>query len=104
MSTNSLDRVRGTALDRIERSERQLKLVFLAGAVVEGAFLLTFVFLADFSNRVHVLILLATIAVYTILACGLAALGVHVNRCTERVLKALEVVHPAAGSHQEPQR
>ena len=91
MSESNLDRVRGAALDRIERSERHYKLAFLAGGAVEGAFFVAYFLLADFSNRLHLLLLLSTIAVYTILACGLGALAAHVNRCTERILKALEV-------------
>jgi hypothetical protein len=91
MSESNLDRVRGAVLDRIERSERNYKLAFLVGAGVEGAFFIAYLALADFSDRLHLLLLLSTIAVYTILACGLGALGAHVSRCTERVLKALEV-------------
>jgi hypothetical protein len=90
MSGSNLDRVRGAALDRIERSERNIKVAIGAAAVLEAGFLFTFVFLADLSNRLHVLLLLATFAIYSILAFGLIALGAHVNRCTERVLKAIE--------------
>lgn len=86
-----LDRVRGQALARIERSERNFKLVLLLAAIWELAFLGTFVLAADFHNRMHVLLLLATIGSYTLVALGLFALGAHVDRGILRVLKALEL-------------
>jgi hypothetical protein len=90
MSSSNLDRVRGAALDRIERGARNYRVAFWSAAALEGAFFLGFLFLADFSNRLHVLLLLAAVATYTIVGLGLVALGAHVSRCTERVLKAIE--------------
>jgi hypothetical protein len=46
--------------------------------------------LADFSNRVHLLLLIAAIAIYTIIAAGLFALGMHISRSTLRVIRAIE--------------
>ncbi len=101
MSGSDLDRVRAAALDRIERSERNYKAALAVAAVVEATFLLAFFFLADFQDRLHVLVLLSTVAVYSILATGLIALGAHVNRCTERVLKAVELARPEAGPQRQ---
>ena len=84
--------VRQTTLDRIERNERQYKAAFICAAIVEACFLGGFLLLADFSNRLHVLLLITTIAVYTIMALGLMALGSHVNRNTLRILKAIELL------------
>lgn len=81
-----------TALDRIDRSERHYKTAFIGAAIVEGLFLAGYLLLADFSNRMHVLLLITTVAVYSILAFGLIALGSHVNRNTLRVLKAIELL------------
>ena len=53
-----------------------------------------FVLLADFGQRLHVLLLLAAVATYTIVALGLLALGQHVSRCTWRVLKAIDSKEP----------
>ena len=77
------------ALERIDRTERTYKTLFAATAVVEALFLGAFLLLADFSNRLHLLLLLAAVATYTIVLLGLFALGAHVSRCTLRVLKAL---------------
>lgn len=86
-----LDRVRAEALTRIARSERNFKLVLLGAAVCEAAFLGTFLLAADLHDRTHVLLLLATVGSYTLIAIGLFALGEHVNRGILRVLKAIDV-------------
>ena len=88
----NLDQIRGAALDRIKRSERNFKLLIFVAAVWEACFLIAFVVAADFSNRTHVLLLLATVGSYTFIVLGLFALGVHVNRGILRVLKALELL------------
>ncbi len=88
----SLDEVRAAALARIDRSERNFKLAFFAAAIVEFAFLVSFLFLADLSNRVHLLLLISTVSCYTIVAVGLFALGAHINRALARVLKAVELL------------
>ena len=89
---NNIDAVRGSALSRIERSERNYKAAFFWAALIEALFLPGFLLLADFSNRLHLLLLLSTIAIYTILALGLLALGSYMNRNTLRILKAVELL------------
>ena len=49
--------------------------------------------LADFSNRMHVLLLISTVSCYSIVGFGLIALGAHINRGIARLLKALELTH-----------
>ncbi|HEX3250468.1 MAG TPA: hypothetical protein VHS05_13640 [Pyrinomonadaceae bacterium] len=86
-----LDAVRTAALARIDRSERNFKIAFIGAALVESAFVLSFLLLADFSNRLHVLLLISTVSCYTIVVLGLVALGAHINRSVARVLKAVEL-------------
>jgi hypothetical protein len=88
----ALDRARESALDRIDRAERRFKLAFFGAAAFEGLFLTTFLLLADLHDRTHVLILLGTIGAYGIVVLGLFALGSHVSRCAERVLRALDSI------------
>lgn len=52
----------------------------------------TLLLLGDFSNRVHLLLLIMSIAVYTILALSLIALGLHVSRNTLLVLNSIELI------------
>jgi hypothetical protein len=86
-----LDGIRAAALARIDRSERNFKLAFFGAAIVETAFVVSFVLLADLSNRLHVLLLISTVSCYSIVVLGLVALGAHLNRGIARVLKAVEL-------------
>ena len=88
----NLDAVRGEALARVERGERNFKLAFFAAVVFEGLFLAAFLLAADLSNRTHLLLLIATVGGYTIVVLGLVALGAHVSRGLARVLRAVEML------------
>lgn len=90
MDSTTLDAVRAAALLRIDRSERAYRAAFVAAAAAEGLLLLGFLLLADFHDRTHVLIFLATVGIYTVLGLGLLALGAHVRRQTLLLLQALE--------------
>ena len=87
----NLNTVRAAALARIDRSERNFKIAFFAAVIVESAFVVTFLLLADLSNRMHVLLLISTVSSYSIVVLGLVALGAHINRGIARLLKALEL-------------
>jgi len=89
--TGDLDNVRTAALARIDRSERNFKLAFFGAAVIESAFIVSFLVLADFSNRLHLLLLISTVSCYSIIVLGLVALGEHINRGIARVLKGLAI-------------
>lgn len=88
----NIDEVRTAALARIDRTERNFKLAFFGAAIVEMAFILTFLLLADLSNRLHVLLLISTVSCYSIVILGMVALGTHINRGIARVLKAVELL------------
>jgi hypothetical protein len=85
-----LDALRRSALDRIDKMERNYWIGFFGAFFIETAFVIAFLILADLHNRSHVLLLLASVAIYTILGLGLFALGAHVSRQTLLVLRALE--------------
>ena len=82
--------VSAAALARIDRAEKHFRLALLGGVLLESAFLVGFVLLANLKDRTHLLILLSTVASYTILILGLCALGAHATRCTQRILSALD--------------
>jgi hypothetical protein len=88
---SNLNGVRLGALDRIERTERNYRLAFFGAILLETTFVIAFLLLADLHNRLHLLLLLAAVAIYTIIGVGLFALGAHVSRNTLLVLKALEL-------------
>ncbi len=89
--TVKLDEVRAAALARIDRSERNFKLAILVAFFVEGLFIVSFLLLADFSNRMHLLLLISTVSCYSIVVLGLVALGAYVSRGIARLLKAIEL-------------
>ncbi|HET9711955.1 MAG TPA: hypothetical protein VFP64_08735, partial [Pyrinomonadaceae bacterium] len=66
-------------------------LAFFGAGLVECLFIVSFVLLADLSNRVHLLILISTVSCYSIVVLGLFALGAHINRGVARLLKAIEL-------------
>jgi hypothetical protein len=86
----NIDEIRGDVLARMDRAQRNFKLAFFGAVALEAIFLIAFLFLADFKNRTHVLILMGTVMTYSILALGLVALGAHVNRAVLRVLHAID--------------
>lgn len=89
---NNLDNIRETTLKRIEQTERNYKLMFVGAALIEVIFFAAFLLLADFSDRLHLLLLISSITVYTILGFGLIALGLHVNRNALRIISAIESI------------
>ena len=90
--SESLDVVRSSVLDRIERSERNFKIALLGAALFEASFLLAFVLAADFHVRFHLLLFLSAVGSYTIVLLGMVALGAYVNRGNLRLLKAVELL------------
>ena len=88
----NLDNIRETTLKRMEQNERNYKLMFVGAAVIEANFLAAFLLLADFSDRLHLLLLISSITIYTILGFGLIALGLHVNRNALRIINAIELI------------
>ena len=88
----NLDNIRETTLKRIEQTERNYKLMFVGAATVEAIFLAAFLLLADFSDRVHLLLLISSMTVYTITGFGLIALGLHINRNALRIINAIELI------------
>jgi L-asparagine transporter-like permease len=88
----NLNSVRGRALARIDKSQRNFKLFLYSALIVETLFFIVFLLKADLHNTTHLLLFLATIAIYVILGLGLFALGAHVSRNTQLVLKAIELL------------
>ena len=86
------ENVHRAALDRVDQSKRYVLYAIIAVAFAEVSLLLTFVLLADFSDRLHVLIFVAACLVYITLGLGLVALGAYLNRNTLRVLAAIELL------------
>ena len=85
----NINGVRGAALDRIEKSERNFKIGMIIFAILESAFLILFIFIMDRSNKLHVLLFVAAAGFYTLIILGLVVLGLHIRRDTRLVLRAI---------------
>ena len=82
---------RRNALDRFDRSAgRWYKFVIVLSAV-EVLFLWGFAQLADFTNRVHVLIFWALLSLDGLIVVGVGLLWQHVSQNTRLVLKAIDL-------------
>lgn len=85
-----LNGIRADVLARVDRAQRNYRLAFASALTVEAAFLIAFFLLADFHNRIHLLLLISTVTTYSIVVLGLFALGAYVTRAVLRVLQAIE--------------
>ncbi len=101
MAKNHLDEIRGKALDRVEKSERHLKLGIISFAILDTAFFIVFLMVMDFSNKLHLLIFMASGGFYLLLLIGLIVLGLLVRRDTQLVLRAIDLLEERiTDSHQ----
>ena len=88
----NLDQLRNNTLRRIERNERNFKLALLGAAAWEMLLLIGFLLGMERGNRLHLLMLIATVGNYTVIELGLVALGVYLNGGNLRILKAVELL------------
>ena len=80
-----------SALDRIERHARNVRLAVLSAAAAEGILLLLSLLIIEWGNPTHALLLLFTVLVCSVIGLGFLALGAHVSRVGARVVSALEM-------------
>lgn len=92
MAENRLSEIRGKALDRVEKSERNLKLGIIAFLILDTAFFIVFLLVMDFSNKLHVLIFMASGGFYMLLLIGLIVLGLLIRRDTQLLLRAIDLL------------
>ena len=81
-----------SALDRLDRANRQVTLIIVAAAIVEFVLLVLVLLYIDFGDSLHRLVFLLAMLTYFTLGLGLVALGAHVSRVQERLLNALELL------------
>ena len=82
---------RQKALDRFDRSERGRYKFAIALTAVEMIFIWGFAQLADFRNRVHVLIFWSLLSIDGLVVIGVGLLWAHVSQNTRLVLKAIDL-------------
>jgi hypothetical protein len=90
METESFSSVHTNILKQINSNEHNFKIVFGVVAIIELAFLIAFILLADFTNKTHILILLSTIAIYSISIFGIVALSIFQQKLSLKIILAFE--------------
>jgi hypothetical protein len=75
-------------LDRIERSQRKVKLALAVAVTIEALLIGVMVFLTDFADRVQALVFVSAVGGYTLIALGLVILATHVDRTLLRALRS----------------
>lgn len=90
MSAPNLDEIREGVLNRMERHARVLRLAVYGAALVEMLMLGIALWLIDWQDRTHLLLLVLSVLGYTVVLLGLVGLGSHVSRTAGRVIAALE--------------
>ncbi len=88
----NLDDRRRAALDKVEKSEREVRGFLILTAVFEGALLIAVVLLMDWGDRLHLLMFLLACLVYGSLGLGLVTLAAYLKLNTLRVLAAVELL------------
>jgi hypothetical protein len=77
---------------QVEKNERNFKLALLGAAAWEILLLIAFLLGMERGNRLHILMLIATVGSYTVIVLGLVTLGVYLNGGNLRLLKAVELL------------
>jgi len=94
------DQTELAALHRIDRARGTVLLWIVVVALLEAALLITFALLADFTNRTHVLLLIASVLIYGTVGLSVVALGAYVKLCSLRVLSGIQALRDErAGGH-----
>ncbi len=91
MSRMKIEEISRRALVQVDAAQRRFRLFIALAALVEGALLITFLLIMNHGDRLHWLLLVSALLVYSTLAVGLFALGAHNNVNTLRILKALDL-------------
>jgi hypothetical protein len=88
----NLDEIRRVTLDHFDRANRNFVFALAAAAVWEAFFMVAFFLVMERNNRLHLLLLIATVGSYTVVVFGLIVLGAYFNRNNLRILKAIELM------------
>jgi hypothetical protein len=76
-------------MQEIERTERHYRMAFFAAVGIEAALLGALLLLTNVQDRTQLLLLVGFVGSYTIVVLALVALGVHVSRVGQRIVRAV---------------
>ena len=89
-----LDEIRRSALAGVEESRRLWTRVIALFGLIEGLCWLAYIPLAYFEFPTAVLIAVAALLVYSTIFASIMGLRLHLDQCTQRMLKAIETLVP----------
>ena len=94
-----LDKVRATALERMERAERSYKIGKVFLITFEATLLACMLLMMDYRDRLHWLLLFTALLIYGIWLGGILTLGSYIKYSTQGILKAIDALrHAKEGS------
>jgi hypothetical protein len=82
--------MRQKTLSQLEKAERAKIYAIIVIALLEIVIVAAFVWFADFSNRVHLLIFIAMLGIWLLVGTSLAVLGIFQRENMLRILNAIE--------------
>ena len=88
----ALDVLRQQTLTQIDRIERMRRLAIWAVVMLEGVVIALFLWLADFSDRTHVLIFIAVLGIWGMIGMALVVLDILQRENTLRILNAIQIL------------
>ena len=91
-SEDRLNEIRRRTLDRADRADRTVNRLLIFTAIWEGVFLITFLLLLDFHDRLHQLLLVMALLIYGTLAFALITLATYARSWMLRILKGIELL------------
>ena len=87
-----LDKVRATALERMERAERSYKIGKVFLITFEATLLACMLLMMDYRDRLHWLLLFTALLIYGIWLGGILTLGSYIKYSTQGILKAIDAL------------
>lgn len=82
---------RAKVLHDVEKAEVLYKAAFFGAIGVEAALLATLLFLLDTHDRTQKMMIIGFVGSYSIVVLAIVALGAHVSRLAQRILRAIEL-------------
>jgi hypothetical protein len=87
-----LEALRSQTIAQIEKTERIRKWTLKSIAVLEVLVIGLFAWLADFSDRTHLLLFIAVLGIWGIIGLALIVLGILQKENTLRILNAIQSI------------
>jgi len=91
MDAQALEGGRARALAAVEKAEKVYKGAFFGALAVEAALLAALLLLVDLRDPLHKMVAVGFVGSYSIVLLAIVALGAHVSRIGQRILRAIEL-------------